>query len=251
MVFRNNLTGHFVVLFLVVLAVLAPPPSARAADTGVPLISTELLGGQLEREGGEIVGAYAEFFRQASTQSGVPVDYRIVPWVRAMKETENSDDLLLFPFTRTAERENRYSWIAPLKEDPMCFASVGTPVDNLEDARDLKRVVVWRGTSHQAFLEEQGFENLILVANEKRVIQILNGAHDAAWYWLCDNAQSYLDPDKSDITVKVGASVASETTWLAGGKSFKRTPAIDKFAKAVEALHEEKLLDKLLAEVGK
>jgi polar amino acid transport system substrate-binding protein len=251
MTLRWSHLGRFVVSFFIVATVFGNPLAALSDDTRVHLISTPLPGGQLEMKGGEIVGAYAAFFREASRRSGAPINFRIVPWVRAVAETENSDDMLLFPFTRTGEREHRFSWVALLREDPMCFVSVGVAINTLEEARSVKRIIVWRGTSHQAFLEQQGFQNLIVVAEVNKIIQILNAAHDAACYFPCERAQSYLDPDKSEIVVKLGTPVASETIWLAGGKSFVRTPAANSFAAAIDVLHGEKLLEKLLGEIAK
>jgi len=243
--------GRLIVSVLVLLSIFGKPLSARAAEDSVHLVSTEIQGGLLEKQGEEVVGAYAEFFHEASARSDVRVDYRIVPWARAVKETERSTDLLLFPFTRTEERESRFTWIAPLKEEPMCFVSVAAQIDSLEEARKLKRVMVWRGASHQAFLEKQGFGNLIPVGNTEKVVQIWKASPDAAWYFVCDQAQLLLDQGKFGISFKVGAPVASEAVWLVGSKSFVPPPYFDKFVRAIDALKGEKLLEKLLADAAK
>ncbi|MBL6946550.1 MAG: transporter substrate-binding domain-containing protein [Rhodospirillales bacterium] len=239
------------VSLFVVLSVFGAPPSALSAEDSIHLISAEISGGLLEKRGNEVVGAYADFFREASARSGVPIDFRIVPWARAIKETERSDNMLLFPFTRTAERENRFNWITPLKEDPMCFASVGAKIDSLEDARKLKRILVWRGASHLAYLKKLGFENLIVVGKTAKVMQILKASPDAAWYWVCDQAQLLLDKGEFNVPFKIGAPVASEAVWLVGSKSFAPAPQFNKFVQAIEALRGEKLMEKLLAAIAK
>jgi polar amino acid transport system substrate-binding protein len=204
----------------------------------------------LEIKEEKVVGAYPSFFQEASRRSGVSIDYRIVPWSRAVKEAEGSENLMLFPFTRTAARENRFTWITPLKEDPICFASVEAQIDSLDDARKLKRVLVWRGTSHQAFLEKQGFTNLILVGNVKKVLQIFNASPDAAWYTVCDQAQLFFTAEGAGISAKIGTPVVNEAIWLAGGKSFVPPRGLKKFVQTIDALRGEKLLDKLLAEAA-
>ena len=251
MIIQGPPIGRLALSILIVMIVFGKPLVAFSADGPVHLISTKLPGGQFEKKNGKFVGAFAKFFREASTQSGVPIDFRMVPWVRAVRETERSADLLLFPFTRTEQRESRFTWIAQLDEDRMCFASVGRRINSLKEARRLERVLVWRGTSNQAFLEKQEFKNLVIVSNKKRIIQMLKAKQDAAWYFICDEAQSYLDPGKSDITVKVGTPVASEVMWLAGGKSLKQTAAVDKFIKAIKILEKDKVLKKLLSEAAK
>lgn len=97
------------VSFLFMIIFFATSLNALGADNNIHLISTELTRGQLEQKDGKYIGSYAAFFSKASKRSGVQIDYRIVPWTRAVKETERSDNLLLFPFSRTQERENRFT----------------------------------------------------------------------------------------------------------------------------------------------
>jgi len=219
-----------------------------SAEEPVHLVSTEIKGGQLESKDGKYVGAYATFFDKAATQSGTKIDYRLVPWVRAVKETEHADNLLLFPFTRTPERENRFTWLVKLNEDPLCFASQKGPINSIDAARKLKRVLVWRGSSNQTYLEKLGFENLILVSSMKKAVHILKSDPNAAVYVTCEQAKSYLLSESPNNVFKVGAPVSSEIMWLVGSKSLKRTAAIDKLAVAIEALEKTRLLRKLLDE---
>ncbi|PCI39426.1 MAG: hypothetical protein COB46_08920 [Rhodospirillaceae bacterium] len=233
---------RIILLFCVVFTAFVQPPESQAAADNIHLISTGVAGGRIEQKDDEIVGAFATFFKEASARSGVAVDYRLVPWARAVKETEYSDHLLLFPFTRTAEREHRFTWLTPLQEDAMCFVSVAHKIKSLEQARKLKRVIVWQGTSHKKFLTGEGFENLISVRTEKKVIEVLKGSSDAAFYWMCDQAQDFVDPTRSELVVKLGATIAHEAIWLVGGKGLKRTTKIDKFVQAVQALKDEHAL---------
>lgn len=92
---RRTDLGNVKVSFLFAIILSVTPLSALGADNAVHLISTELSGGQLEIKDGKYVGSFAAFFSEASKRSGVPIEYRIVPWVRAVKETERSDNLLL------------------------------------------------------------------------------------------------------------------------------------------------------------
>lgn len=226
------------------------PLNAFSDDNQVHLISTEISGGQLEIKDGKYVGAYPVFFERAASQSATKIKYRIVPWARAVRETERSDKFLLFPFTRTPEREKQFTWLVKLNEDPMCFASVSEPANTIAAARELKRVIVWRGTSNQAFLEKQGFQNLIIVSSMEKIRRILKTAPKAAWYTVCEQAKTFPDPAKSDIALKIGDPVSSEVMWLVGGKSLKRTPDIDKLAGTIKILEKTRLLRKLLDEAN-
>ncbi|MBL6933410.1 MAG: hypothetical protein ISR45_10715 [Rhodospirillales bacterium] len=251
MTMRWKLFRPFVSFFLLALAVVGNPLVALSADGKIHLISAENPGGLLEIKNDDVVGAYPTFFGEASNRSGVSIDYRIVPWMRAVKETEHSDNLLLFPFTRNEERENRFNWITPLKDEPICFSSVNAGVDTLEDARKLKRVLVWRGSSHESFLEKNGFGNLITVANVDKVIQILKASPDAAWFSACDQLHFLFDQESYGISAKVGTPVTNEAIWLVSGKSLVPKPELNKFVQAIDTLRKKKFLEKLLNEVAK
>lgn len=221
--------------------------AASFAKDQIHLISTTISGGEIEDKDGQIVGVYPAVFGKAADQAGVTVGYRLVPWARATVEAEQSSSLLVFPLTRSAERENRYTWVTKLLEDKICFASFGEPVNSLDEARKRKRVLVWRGSSQKTYLEKQGFNNLVVVGHIEKVDHILSSAPDSAWFHVCDQVQPFLSSAPSTIKLTIGSPITSESMWLAGGKELVRTPAIDKFAGRVEALVKSGELKKLLA----
>jgi hypothetical protein len=243
---NRSLAGKLLVMLVLFASIAVPSTTALAADGRVHLISTTLSGGELDMKDGKVVGSYAMFFNTVAKLAGIEINYRLVPWARAAAETEQSNSLLLFPLTRTAARENRFTWVSQLGETPMCFASADDPVNTIEEARKRKRVLVWRGSSHQEYMETQGLKNLVLVDNIKKIARILANAPDSAWYYLCDQVQSFLNTAPSDIKLTIGAPVSSETTWLAGGKSLFRTPAINKFSDSASSLIEKGVLNKLM-----
>ncbi|CCQ75546.1 ABC transporter substrate-binding protein [Magnetospira sp. QH-2] len=222
----------------------------RAEDGGLTLVSATMPHGLLEEIDGKVTGAYAAFFHEASRRSGIPIKIKLFPWARALKNTEKSKELLIFPFTRNADREERFSWIAPLLENPVCFATLGAKIDSLDDARNLKRAIVWRGSSPQTFLEAQGFKNLIETDNLAHLTRILKRSPNSGWAFNCNEAQTFIDGEKKTLSLVVGAPVWTEVSWLAGGRSFASTPAVVAFTQAMDALREEKYLEKRLAEVG-
>ncbi len=235
----------FALLFLVTF-----PSVGSAADLGVKLISTELPG-LYELKDGKYIGALAALFAEASRRSGVVIEYRSVPWVRAMKETEQNNDQILFPISRNKKRENRFTWITLIKEIDMCIATNGASINTIDEAKKLKRVVVWRGTSAHSFVKDEGFNHIITVSKIQRIIQLLKTSTDIGWYYICEEAQSYLDPSTTKIKIKLGKPIAKETQWLAGGKHFKQTLDVKKFIAAIVGLKKEGFYEKLILESKK
>jgi len=212
----------------------------------IHLISAEMKGGIFERINGHFVGVYPDYFDEASLLSGVTIDYQMFPWARAVKKVEGSDQFLIFPFTRTPDRENKFSWVARLNEDKTCFSSTGAALNSLEDAKKRKRILAWRGSSNQTYLEEQGFKKLIIVHDTEQVVKILKSDPKAAFYYPCDSAQSFLDASQSKIILKLGAPIVSEEIWLAGSKQFKHTGSSNRFVEAIATLEKDKRLNKLM-----
>ncbi|WP_415882275.1 hypothetical protein [Neptuniibacter sp. QD34_54] len=205
----------------------------------VTLISTELMSGLLEKTEVGVEGIYPDFFAQAADNAGVVLKYRIVPWSRAVLETEKSKEYLLFPLTRTTEREERFSWLAKLWEVPICFLSVTQPINSFEEARRLEGIMVWRGSSHQQKLVELGFGNLIAFDDPRLVKRVVKKRKNVAWYSPCNEALSLFGSFNAEHAIIIGKVVDNEEVWLAGGHNYLSTDERQRFLNAVSELAPE------------
>ena len=205
----------------------------------VTLVSTELMSGLLEQTDQGVEGIYPDFFAQAADKADVRLNYRIVPWSRAVLETEKSADYLLFPLTRTTEREPRFNWLAKLWEVPICFLTVTRPINSYEEAKKLEGIMVWRGSSHQQRLKELGFTNLVPFDDPRLVEGVLAKRTNAAWYTPCNEGLSLCESFNLKHDIIIGEAVDNETVWLAGGNHYLSTEEKQRFIKAVSELAPE------------
>ncbi len=242
-------TRLFVSLLLANVVLFAA--SAAPAGEKISLISAEMKGGYYERAGETFKGVYPDLFNEAARRSKLSVDFTLVPWARAMASVKRSDTALIFPLARKPDRETQFKWLVPLISEAVCFSSVGTPADSLDEARTRKRVLGWLGSSTFEHLQAQGFKNLIKVTNTAKIIRIMNGDKSALFYYYCDQMQSFVDPGKEQIRLRVGAPVYAEESWLAGSKGLKVTDAISRFTKALETLGKEGTLDRAIEKLPK
>ncbi len=149
--------GSFTRVVLAGLFWLATLPGAKA-ETGSPVeVATTEIPGFIEAGDDGLTGAYVELLEAASERSGSAHEIRLMPWVRAVRRVDRQAGVFILPFSRTEEREDRYQWAVRLREIRNGFVTLADPIDSLEGARSLDRVLVWRGTSHEDFLEEAGF----------------------------------------------------------------------------------------------
>lgn len=219
------------------------------ADQTIRLISTEMSAGLLSLENNKAEGIYPDFFREAAKRANVDIEFRVVPWLRAIAETKKSHNYLVFPLTRTIERERFFSWQGVLRKDPLCFITLSGTVNSLQHAKGLKRILVWAQTSHQTFLEEQGFTNLVPISDEEQAVDVLSKRYSSAWYTSCVEDLPFPNhPDIKSAAVQ-GKVVAYETIWVAGGSHFKSTAASERFMAELNRLYNEGRLDELSAAV--
>ncbi|WP_374763592.1 substrate-binding periplasmic protein [Yunchengibacter salinarum] len=136
------------------LSVVGPvlPPLARRGTGGAP-------EGHLVRQ-----------VRKTLTESGFTPDIRLMPWHRAMTRLENHPETLIFPLTRTPEREQAFYWLTRLMVERASVASLrGQPA--LKSIDDLigrsARVGCSRGSVQCKLLRQRGLpEKQIFIIHE-------------------------------------------------------------------------------------
>lgn len=95
------------------------------------------------------------------------------PWPRAQIRVAKGKDMLIIPLSRTPERENIYTWIAPIMELERAFFSLDEPVTSFEQARQrYRRIGVGMGTAQVGILQREGFSN-------EQIVQLKLGENPA------------------------------------------------------------------------
>jgi polar amino acid transport system substrate-binding protein len=109
----------------------------------------------------------------------------VTPWKRAQQRVSRGDNLLIIPLSRSPEREDLYTWIAPIMVMERAFFSLDKPVADFDEARErYKRVAVGMGTAQMETLKNEGFSDEQIVSlklgdNPARMLEL--GRVDA-WF---------------------------------------------------------------------
>ena len=69
-----------------------------------------------QNEQGEFVGSADKIIQKAFAKQQIDFEIKSLPWKRALKTLENNNDHLIYPLSRTREREESYTWVAPIFE---------------------------------------------------------------------------------------------------------------------------------------
>ncbi|MBU1311932.1 MAG: ABC transporter substrate-binding protein [Gammaproteobacteria bacterium] len=162
-------------LLITALALLAFMPvavfavdSGSSADAALRIITEPSGRGRLKDRHGQVYGMSTELVKAVQQQLGNTATIEILPWARAYAIAVSSDNVVLYDTIRTAEREDKFKWVGPIKIYSVdLHARKGAIKDNTSLANLLQNHVVCetRNTSIVNELLSLGFEidkNLIL-----------------------------------------------------------------------------------------
>ena len=163
----------------------------------------------------------------------------VAPWLRAQKRVVEGENQLIIPLSRTPERENLYTWIAPLMSMERAFFSFDNPVTDLAEARErYKRIAVGVGTPQLEFLKSQGFSGDQIVSiklndNPGRMVEL--GRVDAWFTGVLEGLYHW--PDSRE-KLRMSPVMFSTDIYLACSKLCDKV-LVEELRQAVEALRRE------------
>jgi polar amino acid transport system substrate-binding protein len=114
-------------------------------------------------------GIAVDIVKKLSSLACHSCEIKNLPWKRALRKSQ-SQQVLLFPYTRRPYREKQFKWIGPIMKDAFVFAmnsEDNRKFNSIEDFKDLEiGVIQSTPTAHR--LEKLGFEKLQYVNQEKQ-----------------------------------------------------------------------------------
>jgi polar amino acid transport system substrate-binding protein len=131
----------------------------RASAADEIRIVTEELPPYNMTQGGRLTGMSTEVVQAVLKEVGVPASIQSMPWARAYDIALNSENVLIFSITRTAQREKLFKWvgiIAPVHWYLFSKPGRNISLDRLDDARKYQIGTVKEDAGEQ-YLVTRGF----------------------------------------------------------------------------------------------
>ncbi|MDR3669255.1 MAG: transporter substrate-binding domain-containing protein [Holophaga sp.] len=132
---------------------------------------------QIKAPDGSLSGIAVDTVREIQKRVGSSDPIQLVPWARGYQEATTEPNVLLFSMGRTAEREHLFQWVGPVDELVFSlFVKAGSPIKikNLNDAKKLHSIGVYKNDVRDLFLTKAGLTNLDrasdAVTNVKKVM---------------------------------------------------------------------------------
>ncbi|MBV8124415.1 MAG: transporter substrate-binding domain-containing protein [Burkholderiaceae bacterium] len=144
------------------LASLAGFGNFACADTprDVQIVSTDLRPFSAEQPP-DAPGALSEMVQEMQRRVGSSSTIQFLPWSRAQLMAQTQPRTLIYPLTRTQERESQYQWLVKLYEQNFVFIAPRKSGLDLKDVGKLRelRVAVMRGSATAAQLRLLGLRH--------------------------------------------------------------------------------------------
>jgi polar amino acid transport system substrate-binding protein len=144
------------------------------------------------------------------------------PWPRAQARVASGRNLLIIPLSRIPEREDSYTWIAPIMVLERAFFSLDEPVTSFAQARErYQRIGVGLGTAQVDILRREGFaeeqivqlklgDNPAILLERGRIDAWFTGIPEALYIW-----DRYAERQQA---LRMSPTVASTDLYLACSK---------------------------------
>jgi polar amino acid transport system substrate-binding protein len=204
---------------------------------------------QIKLPNGELGGRTVEVVREIQRRVKNTDPIQEVPWARGYRELERSRNTLLFVVARTGERNALFQWVGPITETAYTLyvkADSTVVLNNLEDAKRLKSIGVYRSDARDQMLTAAGFTNLDRTndasTNAKKLMADRIDAFAASSVSIDGLLAAVGVPRES---VREGLVFSRVQTWLAFSKD---TPSnvVATWAGALDAMKKDKTFERMM-----
>lgn len=134
-----------------------------AEDVVLRIITEEYHPLSFTNSDGEVSGLGTDVVREITRRIGHSDNIQVLPWARAYRMAQTEPDIALFTVTMTEERRPMFKWVGPIGTMRTGFygrAGSNVVVNNIEDAKNLRRVGAYRDGFDEQILLKKGFTNL-------------------------------------------------------------------------------------------
>lgn len=118
---------------------------------------------------GNLTGLAVEVVQAIQQEIGIHIEIQVMPWARGYLELSRTPNIALFSTTRTPVRESLFHWVGPLLTAQWTMYALkgnGLNITNLDDAKSIGRIGVYRDDARAQFLKGNGFDNLDICNNQ-------------------------------------------------------------------------------------
>lgn len=177
-----------------------------------------------------------------------PIEF--TSWGEAVAITEKEPGTLTFPMTQTAERKDKFLWVAKIFDMPRSFASRpgAAPVNTIEEAKALKAVGTTAASASLGFLKSKGLANIVEFPTSLELMKALLDAKVDTTYQPNPFAKADWKAAGGQGALVLGTTQETSAAYLAANKNSKLNP--EDWQGALQVMEQEGAFDALLEKYG-
>jgi polar amino acid transport system substrate-binding protein len=194
-----------------------------------------------------VTGQSTEIVQAILEKTGMQANIEVMPLSQGLTLAEKGPGVVIYSLNRTPQRENLFKWVGPIGYYEQAFyAKKGSTVavSQLEDAKKVNKIGVYKGDAGAQFLASQGFTNLDESLTDTEALKKLMDGTVQLWLGNKDGlaitaAQAGVNPD--DL-VMMPTVVIRADLYIAFSKDVS-DGTVKAWQGALDALKQEKDID--------
>jgi ABC-type amino acid transport substrate-binding protein len=194
-----------------------------------------------------VTGQSTEIVQAILEKTGMQANIEVMPLSQGLTLAEKGPVVVIYSLNRTPQRENLFKWVGPIGYYEQAFyAKKGSTVvvSQLEDAKKVNKIGVYKGDAGAQFLASQGFTNLDESMTDTEALKKLMDGKVQLWLGNKDGlaitaAQAGVNPD--DL-VMMPTVVIRADLYIAFSKDIS-DGTVKAWQGALDALKQEKDID--------
>jgi polar amino acid transport system substrate-binding protein len=139
------------------------PTATAPASNSLRLLTEDYPPYNFLDKNNQIIGQCTEVAESVMKKIGVQAKIEMVPLAEGLTLTEKGPYTAMFSINRTAQRESQYKWVGAIgRYEQAFYAKKGSTINiaQLEDAKKVGKIGVYKGDAGNQYLVSQGFTNL-------------------------------------------------------------------------------------------
>ncbi len=166
-------------------------------------------------------GFMIELVEEIERRLGSSREINFLPWSRSLRLAKLTPNHIIFPVTRTPEREHDYQWLIKVAPIELVFVTLAGEPLSLVEARALETISVQQDTPFEQFLHSMGFDNLVSMPNAAAYhLRMLQLKRIQAWFTARDLAFYSWNEQQTKVPLVMSDSVYRSDVYIATSKQF-------------------------------
>ncbi len=198
-------------------------------------------------EGEHLKGPSVEIVQNIMKTIGLKANIKVYPWARSYQMVHREANAVLFSMIRSPKREELFKWAGPIAEkEAVLFAKKGSGivVNDINDAKKVKRIGVQLQYAYEQDLKEKGFGNIDSVAKDKFNVKKLVLGRIKLWYTDYYGGIEIAKKEKLDDQIELVFTVKKTYLYIAFNRM---TPdiTVQKWQNALDKLKKDGTVSKI------